>query len=230
MDISLDGRTVVVTGGTGFLGSAVTQALLDAGAACHVTYVTEKERERFTLGQRVGVHRVNCENEQEVAEFYESLGEVWGSVHTVGGFAMASVEKTSAEQMLQMFGVNAMTCFLCCREGAKAMRKSGRGGRIVNVAARPAVTPVGGMIAYSTSKAAVASITQCLGEELKAEGILVNAVVPSIMDTAANRRAMPDADFSKWPTVQQVAQAIVFLASPGNALTSGALLPVYGKA
>jgi NAD(P)-dependent dehydrogenase (short-subunit alcohol dehydrogenase family) len=86
------------------------------------------------------------------------------------------------------------------------------------------------MIAYSASKAAVASITQGLAEEVKAEGILVNAVLPSTMDTPANRAAMPDADFSKWPKVAEVARAILFLASPQNTLTSGALVPVYGKA
>jgi NAD(P)-dependent dehydrogenase (short-subunit alcohol dehydrogenase family) len=109
------------------------------------------------------------------------------------------------------------------------MRKSG-GGRIVNVSSRPALVPTGGMIAYTTAKAAVSSITQCLAEEVKPDGILVNAVVPSIMDTPANRAAMPKADFSKWPKVEEVAAAILFLASGENALTSGALVPVYGKA
>jgi NAD(P)-dependent dehydrogenase (short-subunit alcohol dehydrogenase family) len=90
--------------------------------------------------------------------------------------------------------------------------------------------PAGGMIAYSTSKAAVASITQCLADELKSDRILVNAVVPSIMDTPANRNAMPDAKFDNWPKVNQVARAIAFLAGPENALTSGALVPVYGGA
>ncbi len=118
---------------------------------------------------------------------------------------------------------------MCCREATRNFRRGGAGGRIVNVAARPAVQPAGGMIAYSASKSAVASITQSLAEEVKAEGILVNAVLPSLMDTPANRSAMPGADFSKWPQVEQVAQAIIFLAGPQNALTSGALLPVYGK-
>jgi NAD(P)-dependent dehydrogenase (short-subunit alcohol dehydrogenase family) len=85
------------------------------------------------------------------------------------------------------------------------------------------------MIAYSVSKSAVASITQSLAEEVKADGILVNAVLPSLMDTPANRSAMPDADFSKWPKVEEVAQAILFLAGSQNALTTGALVPVYGK-
>jgi NAD(P)-dependent dehydrogenase (short-subunit alcohol dehydrogenase family) len=133
-----------------------------------------------------------------------------------------------------MMRLNAGTCFLCCREAVKAMRAAGRpaedGGRIVNVIARPAIEPTGGMLAYSTSKAAVASLTQCLAKEVVDDGILVNAVAPSIMDTPANRAAMPDADFDAWPKVEEVARTMVWLASPANALTTGTLVPVYGRA
>ena len=129
--------------------------------------------------------------------------------------------------------LNAVTCFLCCREAIRAMRRGGDtgvGGRIVNVAARPVVQPAGGMLAYTTAKAGVASLTQCLADEVRSDRILVNAVLPSIMDTPANRAAMPDADHSAWPEVDEVAETMVFLASPENALTSGALVPVYGRA
>ena len=128
-----------------------------------------------------------------------------------------------------MLRLNAGTCFLCCREAVKAMRRAGGGGRIVNVIARPALQPCGGMLAYSTSKAAVASMTQCLAHELVEEGILVNAVAPSIMDTPANRAGMPDADFDAWPKVAEVAEMLCFLASHSNAVTSGSLVPVYGR-
>ena len=109
------------------------------------------------------------------------------------------------------------------------MRRDAGGGRLVNVGARPAVEPAGGMIAYTTSKAAVTSMTQCLAKELLEESILVNAVLPSIMDTPANRAAMPDADFDAWPSVEAVAETIAWLASPENTLTTGALVPVYGR-
>ena len=107
------------------------------------------------------------------------------------------------------------------------MRASG-GGRIVNVAARVVEVPVGGSIAYSVSKAAVAALTRSLAVETRGDGILVNAVLPSIIDTPANRAAMPKADTGKWPRAEDLAAAILWLASPENRLTSGALVPVYG--
>src|SRR5688572_3925481 len=230
MNNDFTGRSVVVTGGTGALGSAVVARLLGAGASCHVTWVEQRELAHFPHKEAVELHQLNCADERAVTDFYAGLRDVWASIHIVGGFAMSPVEKTGADDMRKMLDLNTMTCFLCCREAVKKMRTSGRGGRILNVAARPALVPIGGMIAYSTSKAAVASITQCLAEEVKSDRILVNAIVPSIMDTPANRKAMPDADFAKWPKVEEVAETVAFLVSTKNALTSGSLIPVYGAA
>ena len=98
----------------------------------------------------------------------------------------------------------------------------------MNVGAKPAIDPTGGMVAYAASKAAVVSITQCLAEEVRDERIWVNAVIPSIMNTKVNREAMPDADHDRWPTVADVAHTVAFLASPHNHTTRGALVPVYG--
>ncbi len=229
MDNSFDGRRVLVTGGTGALGEAVVKTLLDGGARCEVTWLVESELRHFTLRDRVNLHQVDVASEPAVEKLYGEMDDLWASLHIVGGFAMSPIEKTSIQEFRRLFEMNALTCFLCCREAVKAIRGSGKGGRIVNVSARSAIVPTGGMIPYSTSKAAVASITQCVAEEVKADGILVNAVLPSIMDTPANRRSMPAANFQDWPKVEQVAQAMYFLASPANALTSGALVPVYGK-
>jgi len=226
---SLRGRRVVITGGTGGLGSAVVQAFVDAGATCEVT----TRRPEKSANDRVRYHVVDVADEADVARFYDLVRpDLWASIHLVGAFDMSPIAETPLEKFRAMFDTNTVTCFLCCREAVKAMRTSAGGaggGRIVNVSSRPAVVPTGGMIPYTTSKAAVSSITQCLAEEVKADGILVNAVVPSIMDTPANRAAMPKADFAQWPKVEEVAQAILFLASAENALTNGALMPVYGK-
>jgi NAD(P)-dependent dehydrogenase (short-subunit alcohol dehydrogenase family) len=238
MSLGLEGKRIVITGGSGALGSAVVALFADAGAACEVTWLSDAEQKHLAPRDRVRYHRIDVTDEAAVTHFYASFGDLWASVHLVGGFAMAPLADTTADDFRRMFTLNALSCFLCCREATKAIRRSsagsssagGAGGRIVNTAARPALAPAGGMIAYSASKAAVASITQSLADELKPELILVNAVVPSTMDTPANRRSMPKADFDKWPKVEQVARTVAFLASPDNALTSGALVPVYGQA
>jgi len=242
MDLGLNGRTVVVTGGTGALGRAVVSKLLAEGARPVVTWRSERELRDFPSADRVRAEKLDLADENAVNAFYRGLGAkagggggggLWASVHLAGGFAMKSVADTSAADFLGMFATNALSCFLCCREAVRAIRKSaggnGEGGRIVNVAARPAVTPVAGLSAYAASKAAVANLTLTLAEELAAEQIWVNAVLPSTMDTPANRKSMPDADFAKWPKLDEVAATIAFLASPQNAVTRGALAPVYGQ-
>jgi len=237
MDLGLNGRVVVVTGGTGALGRAVVARLLSEGARPVVTWRSERELRDFPAADRVRLEKLDLADESAVNGFYRGLGGpggLWASVHLAGGFNMATVENTTAADFLGMFATNTLSCFLCGREAVRAMRAGsgakGAGGRIVNVAARPALVPAGGMIAYTTSKAAVASVTQCLAEEVKPDGILVNAVAPSVMDTPANRAAMPNADYTTWPKVEQVADAILFLASPANSLTSGTIVPVYGRA
>jgi NAD(P)-dependent dehydrogenase (short-subunit alcohol dehydrogenase family) len=131
--------------------------------------------------------------------------------------------------MAQIDG-NLVSCFLCCRAAVRAM--ASKGGRIVNVAARPALEPRAGagMTAYTIAKSGVAALTIALAEEVAKDGILVNAVAPSIMDTPANRAAMPKADFDTWPKLENVAATILFLASPENTVTRGAVVPVYGRA
>lgn len=228
--MTLEGRSIAVTGGTGFLGTGTCGCLLDAGAELHVAWKDESELDRFSHADRCAMYQVELTDEESVRTFYDSIGTLWASIHLAGGFAMSPVEKTSLQDMESMFNLNVSTAFLCCRESVRVMRSGGGGGRIVNVGARPAVEPAGGMLAYTTSKAGVASLTQCLAKEVLEDSILVNAVLPSIMDTPANRTAMPNADFDSWPTVSEVAETISFLASPENALTTGTLVPVYGRA
>jgi NAD(P)-dependent dehydrogenase (short-subunit alcohol dehydrogenase family) len=173
---------------------------------------------------------IRLDDDTAVGGFFAGLPSLWASIHLVGGFSMAPIIETTLADFQRMHALNAVTCFLCSREAVRAMRRGGRGGRIVNVAARPVVTPVGGMAAYAPAKAAVAALTQTLAAELREDKILVNAVLPSIIDSAANRAAMPSADYASWPKAEEIAATISFLASPQNALTSGALIPVYGRA
>jgi NAD(P)-dependent dehydrogenase (short-subunit alcohol dehydrogenase family) len=226
-------KHVVVSGGGGALGRAVVELLLHRGAICHVP-CAEPQIPASLLGLRgERLHAtagVDLGDESHVASYYRQLPGLWASLHLAGGFTMKPLQETSLAEFQHMFSLNAVTCFLCCREAVRRMQEGGAGGRLVNVAARPAVQPAGGMVAYTTAKAAVASLTACLAEELRAEGVLVNAVLPSIIDTPANRAAMPNADPTHWPRPPQIAEIIVFLASPQNQLTSGALVPVYGRA
>ena len=228
-------RHVVVTGGTGALGTAVVGALIEAGAVCHVPYVNSAEADRFAWRNHSKVKLVaNIELTQEaaVARLYDGVPQLWASIQIAGGFAMAPVAKTTKSDLMQQLDMNFVTAFLCCRASVNAMIRTGAGGRIVNVASRPALEwrAGSGMVAYTASKTAVAAMTVALAEEVAKEGILVNAIAPSTMDTKANRQAMPKADHAAWPKVEEVAATILFLASPDNRVTRGAVVPVYGKA
>jgi NAD(P)-dependent dehydrogenase (short-subunit alcohol dehydrogenase family) len=156
---------------------------------------------------------------------------LWASIHLAGGFAMAPVAKTTKSDLMKQVEMNLVTAFLCCRAAVNAMTAAAAGGRIVNVATRLALEwrQGAGMAAYTASKSALAALTVALAEEVVPAGILVNAVAPSTMDTAANRRAMPNADHAAWPKVEEVAATILFLASPENRVTRGAVVPVYGR-
>jgi NAD(P)-dependent dehydrogenase (short-subunit alcohol dehydrogenase family) len=230
MDFS--GKHVVVTGGTGALGSAVVAGLLAAGATCTVPYVHETEAKTFPSRGDPNVTLISVSDlsdETQVAKVFDGL-KPWASIHIAGGFAPGKVTETGKKALMAQIDSNLVSCFLCCRAAAKAMLTTG-GGRIVNVAARPALEwrSGAGMAAYTVAKAGVAALTAALAEEVAKDGILVNAVAPSIMDTPANRKAMPKANFDAWPKVEEVAATILFLASPGNHVTRGAIVPVYGK-
>jgi NAD(P)-dependent dehydrogenase (short-subunit alcohol dehydrogenase family) len=226
------GKHVVVTGGTGALGSAVVRNLLGAGAICTVPYMVEAEAQRYEHRSSENVKLIqvpDLADEASVTEVYQDVTP-WASIHIAGGFAMGDVAKTDKAALMAQLDTNLISCFLCCRAAVNAMRAGG--GRIVNVAARPALEwrSGAGMAAYTVAKAGVAALTVALAEEVAKDGILVNAVAPSIMDTPANRTAMPKADYAAWPKVEEVAATILFLASPENKVTRGAIVPVYGKA
>ena len=180
-------RHVVITGGTGALGSAVVGALLEAGAICHVACYDDADAQRFRLRDRERVTLSitgNLADEANVARLYDGVAPLWASIHIAGGFAAAPLAETSVATMRQQIDMNLVSCLLCCRAAVNAMARSG--GRIVSVAARPGLEwrTGAGSVAYTASKAAVAAATVALAEEVAKDGILVNAVAPSIMDTA----------------------------------------------
>jgi NAD(P)-dependent dehydrogenase (short-subunit alcohol dehydrogenase family) len=228
------GKHVVITGGTGALGTAVVSMLLKAGATCTIPYVDEAEAQRFPHRDDARVKLIavtDLADEAMIVKVYDGLktsGVFWASIHIAGGFAMGKIAATDKAALMAQIDSNLVSCFLCCRAAVNAMTG---GGRIVNVAARPALEwrSGAGMTAYTIAKTGVAALTAALAEEVVKDNILVNAVAPSIMDTAANRAAMPKANFALWPKVEEVAATIVFLASADNRVTRGAVVPVYGK-
>ena len=238
--VDFAGSHVVVTGGTGALGRAVIGALRAANAVCHVPNLIAAELDGFPHSAdpevRI-VHGVDLADEAAVKRFYRDLPPLWASIHLAGGFAMSPIGETSAEDFMAQFRMNALSCFLCSAAAVAAFRArqtpgpgGGAGGRIVNVSARPALEPRlgSGMIGYTVSKSAVAALTQALAQEVTDEQIWVNAVAPSVLDTPANREAMPDAEHRRWVAPGDLAEMIVFLASPANRVTRGAVIPVYG--
>jgi NAD(P)-dependent dehydrogenase (short-subunit alcohol dehydrogenase family) len=172
---------------------------------------------------------VELSDETAVAKLYAGVPRLWASIHIAGGFAMAAVADTTRSDLMKQVDMNFVTAFLCCAAAVRTMTEAG--GRIVNVATRPALEwrSGAGMAAYTASKAAVAALTVALAEEVAKQGILVNAIAPSTMDTPANRKAMPKADHAAWAKVEEVAATILFLASPENRVTRGAVVPVYGR-
>ncbi len=225
-------RYVVVTGGAGALGAALVEALIEAGAVCHVPCFDEAEAQRFRLRDHPQVKLMitgNLADEKNVAGLYGGIARLWASIHLAGGFAAGPLGETSLSTFRQQIDMNLVSCLLCCRTAVNAMTSNG--GRIVNVAARAALEwrTGAGMAAYTATKAAVAALSAALAEEVAKDGILVNAVAPSIMDTPANRKAMPAANYDLWPKVEEVAATILFLASPENRVTRSAVVPVYGR-
>lgn len=218
-------KTAVVTGGAGALGAGVVQVLREAGVA---VIVADRHPPRDTA---FGYRETNLLDEEGVRGLFAELAAQGGFdmlVNLVGGFVMGGVAESSAAELDDMYALNLKPVFTACRYAVPVLAARG-GGKIVNVAARPAVVPVAGMAAYAVTKAAVARLTEVLALETAAQNIQVNAVLPSVIDTPANRRAMPQADPSRWVTPESIGKVIRFLCSDDANDVSGALVPVYGR-
>ena len=225
-------RHVVVTGAGGGLGGAVVERLVGAGATCHLPQ--RRRDDRGQAGGLVGpsvhlVPDVDLGDEEAVAGFYGDLPPLWASIHLAGGYAGAAFVDTSLADFSLQIEMNLLTAFLCCREAVRVLRRTGQGGRLLNVTSRAADEPTAGAIAYGVAKSGVAMLTRALAKEVKGDGILVNALAPSIIDTPANRAAMPRADFGRWAKPAELAEIIAFLVSPENTVTTGAVVPAYGR-
>jgi NAD(P)-dependent dehydrogenase (short-subunit alcohol dehydrogenase family) len=231
---SLKDRHVVVTGGTGALGAAVVRAFVEAGATCHVPAIESAPPSGNLPDSRqvVVTPDVDLSNEASVDGFYAKLPPLHAVVNIAGGFAWAPIAESPAKVLEQQLSMNLVSCVLSCRAAVANFRKGGKGGHIVNIAARPALNPRQGanMTAYTASKAAVAAFTVALAEELKNEDISAIALAPSTIDTPTNRKDMPDAKHDTWVKPAAIAELIVAHCSLSEVVNSGAVMPVYCKA
>jgi NAD(P)-dependent dehydrogenase (short-subunit alcohol dehydrogenase family) len=237
MKISFEDKIVIVAGGTGGLGRAVSLAFLNEGAKVAVTY--HREGELADLRSAAGIngsalsgHLVDVTDEKETAKFVEGLviehGKVDALVNTVGGYAggipLWTLETSVLEQMLSL---NLRSGFNLSRAVLPALLKRAHGS-IVNVGAKAAFDHGAGASAYAASKAAAVAMMDSLAADVKGTGVRVNSVLPSIIDTAANRQAMPNSKFATWPKPEEIAQVILFLCSDESRVIHGAAIPVYG--
>ncbi len=232
--MSLAGKTVLMTGGTGALGLIVAQRFLESGARVATSYLFEDELKRLPADfkEKVVIARANVVDPEEVALLFHRVRQRFGQVdiliNIVGGFLPRStirdVELKDWEHMMDM---NLKSVFLCAREFLRGLGKAPY-GRIISMAAMPALKPTAGRGPYAVSKAGVVTLTQVLGEELKGTGITANAIAPSIIKTTANISSMPDEDRTKWVGPEEIADMMILLCSPAGQSVNGVCIPMFG--
>jgi NAD(P)-dependent dehydrogenase (short-subunit alcohol dehydrogenase family) len=229
------GQVVLVAGGTGGLGQAVSIAFLEEGATVVVTYRRQSTFE--ALRQAAGAHAARLEgysldatNEAAIQQMVSSVaakhGRLDGLTNALGGYAAGTkLWETEPKVFEQMFSLNFYSGYFLMRSVVPVMLKQGRGA-IVNVASMSAIDHAGSAAAYAASKAAAVAMVDSLAADLKGTGVRANSILPSIIDTEVNRKAMPNADFAKWPKPQDIARVILFLCSDAAKLIHGASIPV----
>ena len=231
-------RTLLVTGGTGALGSAVTRRLLEDGHDVGVTWVVKEEAEalRDVVGptERLALLETDVTDPASIAATVDDVEAQFGSiealVHLVGAWKGGEpVHEGSLETWDRMIGLNLRSAYLCCRAVLPAMRERGW-GRIVLVSSRAAREGRSGQAAYAVAKSGVAVLAETIAEENRGLDVTANVIAPSTLDTPANRAAMPDADAGAWVPPDAIAAAIAFLISQEAGQMRGAWLPVYGSA
>jgi len=227
--------SALITGGTGGLGSAVTQGFLDAGWRVVVPIYDEAERERVPEHERLALEPADLSEEASAAAVAalaagDEAAPLRAVVNLVGGFAEGErVHATPVADFEAQLRLNLRPTYLVC-QAALPYLLAGGGGAIVCVSSRAALRPFPGAAGYIVGKAAVLAFVDALAAEYRKDDIRVNAILPSVIDTPANRRAMPDADHGRWVRPQQIADVIRFLCEDGSQAISGAHVPVYGRA
>jgi NAD(P)-dependent dehydrogenase (short-subunit alcohol dehydrogenase family) len=224
--VDFSGRRVFVLGCSGALGAGLIAAFTEAGATVLGIDLAIGQPQVNGVELRV----VDVLADAELGAFFDAEPVPWAVVNTVGGFAPRRPwTDLDAQELESQLRLNLMTAALVTKHALRRLSEAGE-GRLVHTASRVAFEPAGAGFAYSVSKLGVVHLVRTAAAEVHGTGITVNCVVPSIIDTPANRAAMPSSDHSRWPAVADVAAAYLFLSSPGAHLISGAALPVYGRA
>jgi NAD(P)-dependent dehydrogenase (short-subunit alcohol dehydrogenase family) len=231
-------RVIVLTGGTGGLGTAVVKRLANQDYRFAVTYLVPDEARLFEKAvgvdeDRLMLSRVDATSTSEVTAFMQQVVERFGAIHIVGslvgGWAGGrDVEETDDVRFDRMIDVNLRSAFATVRAAIPHLKKAGW-GRILLIGSRAAAEAPAGQAAFNAAKAGVAALGMTVGQELDDTGITANVIVPSVIDTPATRKALPFADYLDWPTPDEIAAVIEFILSDASAVISGAMIPVYGR-
>jgi NAD(P)-dependent dehydrogenase (short-subunit alcohol dehydrogenase family) len=227
-------RGVLVAGGTGALGAAVLRELLDHGYPVTATWLVDGERERverdFADDEGLALVEADLMEPAGAEEAVAAVPDLGAVVNLVGGFASGPrLHEADADEFDRLMRLNLRPGLLLACAAMPRLLEAG-GGAYVGVSARTALQPFKGGAAYSTAKAAVLAFVKALDADYGKDGIRCNAILPSIIDTPANREATPDADFDRWPKPAELARVVRYLVSDDAALVSGAAIPVYGRA
>lgn len=232
--MGIKNSVTIITGGTGALGKAVVDKFQKLGARIVAPGANEAKMRKMygkDSDQFLGI-KADLTNENDIRELMAKTVSSFGYprilIHLVGAYTGGiPIKDTGTDQWDQMMTLNLKTAFYCCKHVLPLMMSGGE-GRIITVGARGALHGIGQMAAYTVSKAALLNFTEALAAEGRPHGITANCILPSIIDTEANRAAMPDSDFTAWVSPETIASTIAFLCSNDAKNTSAAAIPVYG--